>query len=534
MSRLRYALVGAVVFAALAFLVQPAYAVDRRAEAAGKGAIKKAAAQYLAMNYSAAASLLEKASRACGTNRCTPPTKAALLRDLGTMQFRQGDTAGASKYFADALALQPTLALNPDYDAPDLRAAWDAAKGGGSAQPPAEEQPTGDFKHTPASEQTVNTPLPVYVLYPSETPPARVVVKYKGAQMNDWGRLELRRLGKGWGGLIPCAAVTSGPMLYWVQGFDDGGDPIASSGDPKHPYTVPIRDQISAEAPHLPGKPAPRACEEGEREPERPPPTPHERDSETENDNESEAEPDKSEKTKSSGETGYASLWVGFAGALDLLSMPAGDDLCKLAPGTAQPLNSLNLYCTNPDGSDFPSRASSTQNNNLVTKGQLGHLDGGFQPGNVRIMLALDYALSPSWLVGGRFGYVANAYTGNAAVNDGRAFGAKFHIEARVTYLLGHAPLAHPGFAPMAFLSGGASEFDGHSTSVVTIKGIAGQQPVDIWVTNGPAFVALGAGARYQFSLRAAFTVALRLNGAFGGNGALVTYGPEVGVQYGF
>jgi hypothetical protein len=43
----------------------------------------------------------------------------------------------------------------------------------------------------------------------------------------------------------------------------------------------------------------------------------------------------------------------------------------------------------------------------------------------------------------------------------------------------------------------------------------------------------LGGGARYQFSTRAAFTGALRLNVAIG-NGALVTYGPEIGLAYGF
>ncbi len=69
-------------------------------------------------------------------------------------------------------------------------------------------------------------------------------------------------MGTGWGGEIPCDAVTKGVMRYWVQGFDDGGDPVASSGDPKHPYTVAIKDDIEGEAPHLPGQPAPKSCGE--------------------------------------------------------------------------------------------------------------------------------------------------------------------------------------------------------------------------------------------------------------------------------
>ena len=57
---------------------------------------------------------------------------------------------------------------------------------------------------------------------------------------------------------------------------------------------------------------------------------------------------------------------------------------------------------------------------------------------------------------------------------------------------------------------------------------------MNVWLTNGPWFLAVGGGARYQFSPRAAFNGALRVNGAFGGQGALFTFGPEISFQYGF
>src|ERR1700758_2952279 len=53
-------------------------------------------------------------------------------------------------------------------------------------------------------------------------------------------------------------------MRYWVQGFGADGDPVASSGDPKRPYAVPIKNEITTEAPHLPGKPPPHSCEEAD------------------------------------------------------------------------------------------------------------------------------------------------------------------------------------------------------------------------------------------------------------------------------
>ena len=527
MTGSRFALVLGAALATSSFVAMPAHAADRRTEAAAKDALKRAANDYLSTDYATGAARLQKALRACGGVRCTPATRAALLRDLGTMQFRNGDVGVAKKSWADALKFQPDLSLNPDYETPDLRAAWDevkgsAGQGGGGGGGGGGNQPSGDFAHTPAAEQKVNLPVPIYVEYPGTSTVARVIVKYRGASASDWSRAELKRMGSGWGGLIPCGAVTRGTLRYWIQGFDDGGDPIASSGDPKHPYTVAIKDDISGEAPHLPGKSAPKTCgEEAEaaKEPE------------TENEGEQAAE--EAVKPKEEGR-GYARFWVGVSGEIpEFLNMPAGNDLCKLT-STALPANSAGLYCTNPDGTDFPSRSSSAENSHLSIQGQAGHAGGGIQPGDVRVMAAIDYALSASFLLGARVGYVLNSYPGQAAVTNGKAFGSKLHLEARATYLFGQDPLAHTGFAPMLFAGLGVSEFDGHTTSVVTLDNVAGQQPVNIWLTDGPFFIAVGGGFRYQFSPRAAFTAAVRGNAVMGGNGFLLTYGPEFGVLYGF
>ncbi|HEY5146944.1 MAG TPA: hypothetical protein VII82_09265, partial [Polyangiaceae bacterium] len=220
------------------------------------------------------------------------------------------------------------------------------------------------------------------------------------------------------------------------------------------------------------------------------------------------------------------------AGAFDMVVLPSGTDLCKLTPnGSAA--NSFNAYCTNPDGSDFPAHATTGQNDALGP-GQSGTVKGGLQIGDIRAMVAIDYAVSPAWLVGVRAGYVMNTYPGTVAVHTGRAYGHPIHVEARVTHLFGQDPLARVGFAPMVFAAGGVSEFDGHVASSVSLNGIAGTQRVNIWVTDGPWFLTLGGGVRYAFSLRAAFSAAVRVNAAFDGNGLLPTAGPEVAFQYGF
>lgn len=224
-----------------------------------------------------------------------------------------------------------------------------------------------------------------------------------------------------------------------------------------------------------------------------------------------------------------ARLWVGVSGALDFVYLPAGTDVCRLG-ANGQPATSPHYNCIGPSGSDFPSPVENAQ---LTVAGQAGRVGGGFGPGDVRVMLAVDYAATANILAGVRLGYVLNAYPGEAAVTEGHALGFKLHAEVRGMYVFGHRPLTHEGFAPLILVGGGVSEFDGHSTSSVTFDHIVGEQPVVAWFTDAPAFFVLGGGVRYQFSPRVAFMAIARFNGAVGGNGFLPTYGPELTVQYG-
>jgi hypothetical protein len=529
MIRAARTLVLAAATAGFALAVAPTASADPAAEGAAKAALKRASEKYLATDFAAATAILKKASRGCGTTRCSAGTRAALLRDIGVMQFRLGDKAAAQKAFGDAFALAPGLTLSADYDAPDVRAAFDAAKPGGaraggggeSGEPP----PGGDFTHTPATEQKVNTPLPVYA-ESSGAEIKRAVVKYKGAAMDDWGRVEMKRLGDGWAALVPCGAVTAGTMRYWIQGFDADGNAAGTSGDAKHPFEVPIRDDITSEAPHFPDRAAPQTCGEGatvERH-------------HVEREEEPEEPSGEGEKRSVVASSAYARWWIGVAGAIDFLSLPAASDACALNSARA-PINTTGYYCTNPDGSDFPNRVDATQNSSLIP-GAAGSVGGGLHPGDLRVFIAVDYALSPSILLGGRLGYVLNSYpSGDAAVGDHHAFASKVHVEARGTYVFGDAPLTHEGFAPTVFVAAGMAPFDGHVASIVSMSqkmSVPISQPVNVWLTNGPWFLALGAGARYQLSPRAAFNAAVRANAAFGGSGALLTFGPEIAFQYGF
>jgi hypothetical protein len=564
-------------------VARPAFA-DARTEAVAKDAMKKAESDYLAMNYGSGASKLQKAIKACGANKCAAGTRAALQRDLGAMLFRKGDKDGAKKSWATSGKLKPGLAMNPAYDSPDVRSAYEAATSGGggagagaggvpaagaggagAAGGESTAVPTNDFTHTPALEQKVNTPLPVFVEGGSDAVTS-VVVKYKGATMSDWRKVDLDKVGDGWGGLIPCSDVTSGTMRYYIQGLNQKKEPIANAGDAKHPYTVPIKDEIAGDEPRLPGGKPPKQCsgKAADCPPDFPGCGPKNEPSEGAEDTAEKAEGEGAEK-KDEGEGGAGAgshrkrIWIGLAGSWDFLHLAAGNDLCHL-DNNAQPGNSAFYYCANQNGLDFPSRndASATsphgyQNMNLQM-GQAGNITDQYVPGDLRLMVTFDYALTNNLLLGARVGLILFNYPGgsatpgstdsiNAAVKDGRASPlGRLHLEARGTYLFGKDPLVR-GLAPMLFVGGGAAEFDGKASTVATLlPQPTAQNPmplpvsgkVNVWRTAGPGFAMVGGGIRWAVAKQFGITAALRVNLAFGGSGILPTVGPELGMQYGF
>jgi hypothetical protein len=521
----------------LAFLVLLAAALsgrlalgaDAKAESSAQEAIEKAAGDYQGKALGRALYRLGKALRACGKDGCADATVAALVRDIASIHLRQRDKKGAARLFARALALAPTLELNPVYDTPEVRAAWEEAGGGKRAVvgPGPEPPAPAPFAHTAAVEHQANVPLPIFAEGGGDGV-ARVTLTYRGASMGEWREMALERVGSGWGGVIPCADVTLGTMRYFIEGFDALGARVAVGGDALHPFELPVRPAISSEAAHLPGAAPPKSCAEAAPfaptlEAEQAQPPPHHQET---------ARPR------------LRRFWFGVAGAVDFMNMPAGDDLCRRNVASGRPINANNLYCTTLDGADFPpASVSNGVDGSLGTgPGQGGHSDGGLRVGNVRVLGAFDYALMGNWLVGARVGAVLNRYRGNDAVNDKRAFGSSIHAELRLTWVYGRDPLVGSGVAPLLYLSGGISEFDARIRSgAVIIQGVVGSGPqriislpVDIWRTDGPGFAAAGVGLRVGIRSRLAVVPALRSNLAFGDNGVVAVFGPELTVQAGF
>jgi hypothetical protein len=543
----------AAAIVACSVTFSPPALADARTERAAAAAMKKAKADWAAMNYGTGAKRLQKILRACGDTKCAAGTRATLLMDIGAMLFKKGSKDEANLSFAAAAKAQPGIAFDPAFDSPELRAAFAAATGagGGGDSGGGGVAPTGDFAHTAPAEQAVNTPLALYVDGGPDSV-VRVVVKYRSESSSSWKRIDLKKLDSGWGGLIPCGDVTSGTLRYYIQGLDDSKTPIGSNGDAKHPYTVQIKESISGDAPHLPGKAAPKSCSVSSDCPPDFPGCSKSGDSagDSGDDNGDEDKPE----AKASG--AYKRFWVGAGMEIEFISVPSGNDVCALDPTSALPSNGSNLYCTTQAGSDFPARSTPLQNTALCTAAQAqaglcpgdaaGHSGGGIVPGDLRLMVAFDYALTANLLLGARLGATLFPYPGNAAVSDGRAFGSRFYGELRGTWVFGDNAIGASGFHPLVLVGGGVAQFDGHVTSGAAYcpasqpfpKG-ACQAPfvtgtVDIWETNGPGFGTLGGGVRWAASESIALTAAARLNLSFGVNGLVPTFGPEITAQYGF
>lgn len=512
--------IGFAVFAIMLLPGRVAQA-DLRTEASAREALTRADDDYLQNDFAKALRRLQVVERACGEASCTAPTHAALLRDIGTMQLRLGQAAAASASFRRARKVDGTTTLNPDYDTKDLREAWEAT----AAATPAVA--SGDFTHRSASAQRTSTPLPVYVELESAEVTS-VVVKYRNDTMRSFRRAGLKRVGSGWGGYIPCADVVAGTIRYYVQGFDKDGELAASSGDPNRTFEVPVRDELTGEPPALPGDAAPPRCAEQDvqalnlDENERCTEDRQCKSGTCAADRCKAAQAFEQEEASVGSARPLARFWVGVAGALDLSAPPSGNEVCALSSG----VSASGYWCTSPEGTDLSAAA--------LVPGRRGSASSELTPGGVHVLVAADYAATANVLIGVRLGYVANAYPGEAAPSAGKTIGAAIHAEARGTYVFGDEPIARSGLAPYAFVAAGVARFDTPITVMVAQQGVAGERAVKAWRVAGPAFAAVGGGARYAFSPRVVFCTGLGLDAAFGPGAFGVTVSPELNLQYGF
>lgn len=536
-----------------------ALAQNKKVETAAKAAQKKAMEEdYLVTDFAKARERLEKAIADCGTDKCSTELRATLQRDLGTVLVGGSVDADAGvAAFAEALKLNPQIALDADLQTKDLDAAFEKAKklnAGGGEKPAGgrtrggDDEDDSDFIVTEVPQQVVRTPVPIYVEYDGGEELTRVVARYRGPGMTEWKNLELRKMGEGYGAELPCLDVQSGSLRYFIQGFSAGNDVVATGRDRRNPYTTTVGGSISGEAPHLPGQPAPAQCPDTG---DCPPGFPGCNGGTVEGLLKDADLPCEADAECKSGkcETGlctapekknekFKRIWIGASFGVDVSILPGAQNVCSLhstsesgAVGT--PVNDANYYCMDGDR-DFPNRPPNGAENASIDPSRGNEVGGGAALGKFRILASFDYALTEMVLIGLRAGVAIPGYSGAEAAIDGARFSAPWlHLEARGTFVLGKDGIAAVGLRPYVYGALGVSTFESKVPVQVKLTDVAAPKDVDAWHLAGPVFVAAGGGARYAVSENVALLGGARLSLAFG-NAFVPTLAPELGVQFGF
>jgi hypothetical protein len=197
---------------------------------------------------------------------------------IGIVQVggQQNTTAGVESMLH---ALQLDANAQPDamLVTPEISAAFRQAQGqlGSGARPttnpntnpttnpnttPRPSSGGGELLHTPAPEQLGNTPLPVYVEPSAAFSVEHVYVYYKGNGMRSFERREMTHAANGYGAEIPCAAMISPSMEYYVTAVDANTQVVATVGSETSPVQVSIVSRRSHPAPSLPGRAPPETC----------------------------------------------------------------------------------------------------------------------------------------------------------------------------------------------------------------------------------------------------------------------------------
>ena len=250
---------------------------------------------YLNLELDKAEKKLKDALKKCGDSNCSPAVVGKLHIALGTVYGggRQ-NLDGAKDEFVLALKADPGAKLNDSYTTPELAKAFEKAKAEAAKSAPKPPKPEkdpgkggdggdggkggkgnedggdgdgekpaggGDLTHTPPSEQAINTPVPIYIEVPEEVSVAKVQLKYKPFGETKWKTVEMNRVGKGYGGEIPCKDVTTlGDVKYYIVVTDDGGEQL-KAGTQKEPHRVTIKRELEGDEPSFPGKKPPAQCE---------------------------------------------------------------------------------------------------------------------------------------------------------------------------------------------------------------------------------------------------------------------------------
>jgi hypothetical protein len=492
---------------------------DERAQRMAADAMNN---DYLATNFKQAQLKLGQALALCSHDgACSAGVRARIHRELGVVYIAGlNELEGGKQQFREGLALEPTLDLDKDLTTLEIRAAFDAvraenraalpeaavpAAAAAAAASPADKPTPGEIVHQPPAEQAVLTPVPIYVELPEGVAAEKVTLRYKPFGATAWKAVEMTRRKDGYGAEVPCLDVgsTTGDLEYYIVASDAGGDVAAFSGTRSTPHKVPIKNELSGEPPHLPGKPPSAQCQDvsdcppgfpgcvsGDKKPE--------------------------SMAESNGASGaFAKNWLSLSIQQDILFLSSSKAACS---------GGNDYTCFYGDTDRYYGDIPFEKSGNEIT--------GGAKLATLRILAGYDRMFGGNIAVGARLGY---AFGGGPKAPKGNSF-FPFHLEARVTYHFGTEPLRQKGLRPYVHLSAGVAEVDGKVAVPVYVDAVAyakdDRLKLTAWKKTGTAFAALGGGVMYAITPTSGPYLDVRLMQMLGVSGTVIS--PLIGYAIGF
>lgn len=229
---------------------------------------------YNNLEIEQAQGLLNQALEAAERGHVTGSPLARTYMNLGIVSIGgMGDNGAGLQYFTQAIQADRNVALDPLTSTPDIQTVFTMATqrartaGGTTTAPPVETNPEpaaggSDLPHTPVSEQLQQTALPVFIEVPNS--PAHVYLYYRATGMREFRRVEMERVGRGYGVEVPCNEVFAGTVAYYIVAFARDGNPLGFAGSQSAPIEVNIVTSRTTSAPALPGRAPPEQCGEEE------------------------------------------------------------------------------------------------------------------------------------------------------------------------------------------------------------------------------------------------------------------------------
>lgn len=549
-------ILASVVFALVA---SPAWAQFTRDNAANKKIDEAINLHYFATDFDKAEGVLLGTVNAC-ENKCRAATLAKAWMYVGIVRGSgRNDQQGAAEAFQRALQLDPQIRLDAAISTPETVATFDSLVGrvGPAVPPPTTPMgpppPTGvvappsGLACTPTPAETLTrAPIPISCLGAPDI--AVMEIRFRPVHGEAWEVARMQRSGQYFQGQVPCNRTGDvGPMSVYVVAKDGAGTVIDAWGSDVAPMQYSIVNQTGAPPLALPGQAPPPRCSDvecppnfpgceagppggagnvawggvcisssqceaglacfdldndGEKTCENPPPCTSDSDCQSGSCTSGKCEIDDSAEAEPGGPHGPGKkLWFGFHVAQDIVMVAAAEEICDNEKPQFQCMDAAGPY-PSLDGVYFPA------------EGQRGAVQSGFAVATTRLLLSLDYAVTPNLMVGLRGGYALNGaptYEG-----DPSPF-LPVHVEGQAAYWFGRNPLGRTGLRPYLKLGAGMAQVDAHFlVNVLDCQRIDGEPGacgapselrVDAYQKLGRGFVAAGAGAVFAFGESAGFQV---------------------------